>query len=167
MHDNPVKRNGGRKSVTRQFAALQAVVFVNPEIFTACIPPYRLCNKLLQNLPQANGAIIYAPTSLNTQSGVIMNPKRLSYLQAGWKFFDLQPPVDPSPPSSPLAPASPSPTPKSPRSSPMPLPHKGTITTLEIAAFCHFPLFEKSPPACIFPSNVLKCTCFSIGVLCP
>ena len=24
-------------------------------IFTACIPPYRFCNKLLQNLPQANG----------------------------------------------------------------------------------------------------------------
>ena len=26
-----------------------------------------------------------------------MNPKRLSYLQAGWKFLDLQPPVDPPP----------------------------------------------------------------------
>ena len=39
-----------------------------------------------------NGAIIHAPTSLNTPSGVIMNPKRLSYLQAGWKFLDLQPP---------------------------------------------------------------------------
>ena len=44
-----------------------------------------------------NGAIIQAPTSLNTPSGVIMNPKRLSYLQAGWKFLDLQPPVDPPP----------------------------------------------------------------------
>ena len=44
-----------------------------------------------------NGAIIHAPTSLNTPSGVIMNPKRLSYLQAGWKFLDLQPPVDPPP----------------------------------------------------------------------
>lgn len=42
-----------------------------------------------------NGAIIHAPTSLNTPSGVIMNPKRLSYLQAGWKFLDLQPPADP------------------------------------------------------------------------
>ena len=31
MHDNPVKRNGGRESVTRQFAALQAVVVGNPE----------------------------------------------------------------------------------------------------------------------------------------
>ena len=41
-----------------------------------------------------NGAIVYAPSSLNTPSGVIMNPKRLSYLQAGWKFLDLQPPVD-------------------------------------------------------------------------
>jgi len=44
-----------------------------------------------------NGAIIHAPTSLNTPSGVIMNPKRLSYLQAGWKFLDLQPPADPPP----------------------------------------------------------------------
>jgi len=26
-----------------------------------------------------------------------MNPKRLSYLQAGWKFLDLQPPADPPP----------------------------------------------------------------------
>ena len=117
-----------------------------------------------------NGAIIHAPTSLNTPSGVIMNPKRLSYLQAGWKFLDLQPPVDPPPEgkvyrisgytetatdirpifklvpvvSPPPAPASPSPTPKSPCSSPMPLPHKGTITTWKRAAFCHFPLFEKS-----------------------
>ena len=31
MHGNPVKRNGGRKSVTRQFAMLQAVVVGNPE----------------------------------------------------------------------------------------------------------------------------------------
>ena len=37
----------------------------------------------------------YAASSLNTPSGLIMNPKRLSYLQAGWKFLDLQPPVDP------------------------------------------------------------------------
>ena len=44
-----------------------------------------------------NGAIIHAPTSLNTPSGLIMNPKRLSYLQAGWKFLDLQPPADPPP----------------------------------------------------------------------
>ena len=42
-----------------------------------------------------NGAIVYAPSSLNTPSGLIMNPKRLSYLQAGWKFLDLQPPADP------------------------------------------------------------------------
>lgn len=26
-----------------------------------------------------------------------MNPKRLSYIQAGWKFLDLQPPADPPP----------------------------------------------------------------------
>ena len=44
-----------------------------------------------------NGAIIHAPSSLDTPSGLIMNPKRLSYLQAGWKFLDLQPPVDPPP----------------------------------------------------------------------
>ena len=44
-----------------------------------------------------NGAIIYAPSSLNTPTGLIMNPKRLSYLQAGWKFLDLQPPADPPP----------------------------------------------------------------------
>ena len=44
-----------------------------------------------------NGAIVYAPSSLDTPSGLIMNPKRLSYLQAGWKFLDLQPPVDPPP----------------------------------------------------------------------
>ena len=45
-----------------------------------------------------NGAIIYAPSSLNTPAGLILNPKRLSYLQAGWKFLDLQPPADPPPP---------------------------------------------------------------------
>ena len=44
-----------------------------------------------------NGAIIYAPSSLNTTAGLILNPKRLSYLQAGWKFLDLQPPADPPP----------------------------------------------------------------------
>ena len=44
-----------------------------------------------------NGAIVYAPSSLDTPSGLIMNPKRLSYLQAGWKFLDLQPPADPPP----------------------------------------------------------------------
>lgn len=42
-----------------------------------------------------NGAIVYAPSSLETPSGLIMNPKRLSYLQAGWKFLDIQPPADP------------------------------------------------------------------------
>ena len=44
-----------------------------------------------------NGAIIHAPSSLDTPAGLIMNPKRLSYLHAGWKFLDLQPPVDPPP----------------------------------------------------------------------
>ena len=71
------------------------------------------------------------------------------------------------PPSPPPAPASPSPTPTSPPSSQMPLPHKGTITTWKRAAFCHFPPFEKSPPPCVFPSNVIKYICFSIGVLYP
>ena len=42
-----------------------------------------------------NGAIIHAPTTLDTPSGVIVNPKRLSYLQAGWKHLDLKPPADP------------------------------------------------------------------------
>ena len=31
MHGNPVKRNGGQESVTRQFAKPQAVVVGNPE----------------------------------------------------------------------------------------------------------------------------------------
>ena len=44
-----------------------------------------------------NGAIVYAPSSLETPAGVIVNPKRLSYLQAGWKFLGLQPPADPPP----------------------------------------------------------------------
>ena len=44
-----------------------------------------------------NGAIVHAPSSLDTPSGLIMNPQRLSYLQAGWKFLDLQPPADPPP----------------------------------------------------------------------
>ena len=37
MHDNPVKRNGGRESVTRQFAMLQAVVVGNPEKILATL----------------------------------------------------------------------------------------------------------------------------------
>ena len=65
-----------------------------------------------------NGAIIYAPSSLRTPAGLILNPKRLSYLQAGWKFLDLQPPADPPPPSPPPNPASASPTLKLPRFSP-------------------------------------------------
>ena len=48
MHDNPVKRNGGREFVTRQFAALQAVVVGNPEkisggtwqVSAAALPPF-------------------------------------------------------------------------------------------------------------------------------
>ena len=31
MHDNPVKRNGGQESVTRQFAIPQSVAVGNPE----------------------------------------------------------------------------------------------------------------------------------------
>ena len=44
-----------------------------------------------------NGQLQYAPSVLDTPGGIIMNPKRLSYLQAGWKFLDLQPPADPPP----------------------------------------------------------------------
>ena len=44
-----------------------------------------------------NGQLNYAPSVLDTPGGIIMNPKRLSYLQAGWKFLDLQPPADPAP----------------------------------------------------------------------
>lgn len=54
--------------------------------------------------------------------------------------------------SPPPAPASPSTNPKSPPSLPIPSPPKGTITTLEIATFCHFSLFEKR--SLYFP---LKC----------
>ena len=43
------------------------------------------------------GKLQYAPSTLITPQGIIMNPKRLSYLQAGWKFLDLQPPADPPP----------------------------------------------------------------------
>ena len=44
-----------------------------------------------------NGAIVYAPNSLNTPAGLILNPTRLTYLNSGWKFLDLQPPADPPP----------------------------------------------------------------------
>ena len=40
---------------------------------------------------------VFCFSSLNTLAGLILNPKRLSYLQAGWKFLDLQPPADPPP----------------------------------------------------------------------
>ena len=42
-----------------------------------------------------NGAVVYAPATLHTKCGVILSPKRLSYLQAGWKRLDIQPPADP------------------------------------------------------------------------
>ena len=45
----------------------------------------------------SGGKLQYAPSTLITPNGIIMNPKRLSYLQAGWKFLDLQPPADPPP----------------------------------------------------------------------
>ena len=45
----------------------------------------------------SGGKLQYAPSTLTTPNGIIMNPKRLSYLQAGWKFLDLQPPADPAP----------------------------------------------------------------------
>ena len=40
------------------------------------------------------GKLQYAPSTLITPQGIIMNPKRLSYLQAGWKFLDLQTPAE-------------------------------------------------------------------------
>ena len=43
------------------------------------------------------GKLQYAPSTLITPQGIIMNPKRLSYLQAGWKLLDLQTPADPPP----------------------------------------------------------------------
>lgn len=48
MHGNPVKRNGGQESVTRQFAIPQAVVVGNPEkisggtwqVSATALPPF-------------------------------------------------------------------------------------------------------------------------------
>ena len=40
------------------------------------------------------GKLQYAPSTLITPQGSIMNPKRLSYLQAGWKLLDLQTPAE-------------------------------------------------------------------------
>ena len=40
------------------------------------------------------GKLQYAPSTLITPQGIIMNPKRLSYLQAGWKLLDLQTPAE-------------------------------------------------------------------------
>ena len=40
------------------------------------------------------GKLQYAPSTLMTPQGIIMNPKRLSYLQAGWKLLDLQTPAE-------------------------------------------------------------------------
>ena len=42
----------------------------------------------------SGGKMQYAPSTLITPQGIIMNPKRLSYLQAGWKFLDLQAPAE-------------------------------------------------------------------------
>ena len=44
-----------------------------------------------------NGNLVYAPKILTTPRGVVMNPGRMTYLENGWKFLDLQPPVDPPP----------------------------------------------------------------------
>ena len=40
------------------------------------------------------GKLQYAPSTLITPQGIIMNPKRLSYLHDGWKFLDLQTPAE-------------------------------------------------------------------------
>ena len=42
-----------------------------------------------------NGNLVYAPKILTTPHGVVMNPGRMTYLENGWKFLDLQPPADP------------------------------------------------------------------------
>ena len=42
-----------------------------------------------------NGNLVYAPKILTTPNGVVMNPGRMTYLENGWKFLDLQPPADP------------------------------------------------------------------------
>lgn len=42
-------------------------------------------------------ALAYAPSTLDTPAGKILNPKRLSYLQAGWKLIVCEPPAEPLP----------------------------------------------------------------------
>ena len=37
-----------------------------------------------------NGNLVYAPKILTTPRGVVMNPGRMTYLENGWKFLDLQ-----------------------------------------------------------------------------
>ena len=43
-----------------------------------------------------NGRIEYAPVSLDTEDGVMMNPSEASYLAAGWKkVVDVRPTAEP------------------------------------------------------------------------
>ena len=43
-----------------------------------------------------NGRIEYAPSSLDTEDGVKMNPSEASYLAAGWKkVVDVKPTAEP------------------------------------------------------------------------
>ena len=44
-----------------------------------------------------NGRLKDAPNALVTPQGVTVNPSRMTYLAHGWKFLDIQPPVDPPP----------------------------------------------------------------------
>ena len=41
------------------------------------------------------GRLKYAPKALVTPQGVTVNPSRMTYLDNGWKFLDIQPPADP------------------------------------------------------------------------
>lgn len=42
-----------------------------------------------------DGRLKYAPKALVTPQGVTVNPSRMTYLDNGWKFLDIQPPADP------------------------------------------------------------------------
>ena len=42
-----------------------------------------------------DGRLKYAPKALVTPQGVTVNPTRMTYLDNGWKFLDIQPPADP------------------------------------------------------------------------
>ena len=63
MHGNPVKRNGGRESVTRQFAKPQAVVVGNPEkisggtwqVSATALPPFVFYQRQFERPQKGHG----------------------------------------------------------------------------------------------------------------